>query len=170
MEWHWTADALLSLPATTSCSVQTVIWRRSFQAITRGHSDSRKVKLGLFPAPNLPLIKNGKLKKTSLAALASLVFWRDLAGAGLWRKATDGELGLTWRCWGGLGESQAFSGQRRWEFCEEEVDNLCLSGRRFSFMELSRQDPMMPFSSLFSFLFFDSASQTCCHQCWHVGL
>lgn len=64
----------------------------------------------------------------------------------------DGELGLAGDARGGLRESQEpFSwGQRSWEFCKEEEDDLCLSGRRFSFMDAqTRPYDLCPFQACF---------------------
>lgn len=143
------------LPATTSCSVLTVIWRPQLSSnYPWPLSDSiRKVKLGLFPAPNLPLGKNGKLKR-KLAWLQPLtVSEKPSRGRGLWRKATDRELGLAGDAGGGLGESQElFSGgkgagsfaRRKWTICAH------LAGA--SLLWMLRQDPMI--SALFKPIFF----------------
>lgn len=88
------------------CSVQTVIWRLQLSSNCPWPlSDSiGKVKLGLFPTPNLPFNKNRKLKR-KLAWLKLLsVFERHSWGRWVWRKPPDRELQLAGDAGGGLGE------------------------------------------------------------------
>lgn len=156
-----------------SCSVLTVIWRPQLSSnYPWPLSDSiRKVKLGLFPAPNLPLGKNGKLKRKRAWLQPLSVSERPSWGRGLWRQATDRELGLAGDAGGGLGESQElFSGgkgagsfgRRKWTICAH------LAGAFLLWM--LRQDPI---SALFKPVFFPllwKCILDCCHRCKHVGL
>lgn len=101
------------LPVTMGCSVQTFIWRPQLSSnYPWPLSDSiRKVKLGLFPTPNLPLNKNGKLKRKPAWLQPLSVFERHSWGRWVWGKPSAGELGLAGDAGGGPGDSPRSSFQ-----------------------------------------------------------
>lgn len=76
-----------ALPAALGRSAQTVIWRLQLSSnYPQPLSDSiRKVKLGLFPTPNLPLNKNRKLKRKRAWLQPPSVFERHRWGRWAWR-------------------------------------------------------------------------------------